>query len=171
MFGPRASGAYAVLRPTSAAALLAVMASTALMIAPSAAQADRTYVPACGSIQMLEYRPGSWSFGCTGGSLIVRGIRWSTYRSSKATGKGRAWLREPCGSNPTCSEADYYKATARVRFSRPQTCNLGEAKLRYYSRARIRVRVRKGNPFGYRPGWKTYRISIPRSDGACDLAP
>jgi hypothetical protein len=62
-----------------------------------------------------------------------------------------------------------YAAQARLKFSRVRSCNLGEARVRYYSRAVVRVRYRAGNPFGERPGWKTFKVTTP-DGGQCALA-
>lgn len=75
----------------------------------------------------------------------------------------------PCGDQP-CYMAGVYKAKARLRMSAPRTCSEGEAAgERYFTRVRLRIRFRAGNPFGYRSRWKVYRLRI--DDIPCAYSP
>lgn len=152
------------LLPVGVFALAALAAFAAPVLAAS------THVADCNTTNFLKVKPSTWSGGCTGGSLNIRGLRWSSYARRKATATGRAWLRLPCGGSgePTCPDAGVYKARARLTFSRPRQCE-NDTLLRYFSRVRVRVRYRKGNPYGVQPGWKTYRSRV--SAGPCEMAP
>ena len=129
-----------------------------------------TYVANCGITGYLEIRPDYWSGGCTGGALNINKLHWLSYRTNSATARGRADLRMPCGNNP-CYKAGTYSAPARLRLSTPRSCEAGDASgERYFSRVRVRVKMRAGNPFGYRAGWKVWRVPVP-AGGECSYAP
>jgi hypothetical protein len=150
--------------------VVAVVVAGAAVV-PSAAEAA-TYVPNCANTYYLDLRPSQWSNGCTGGALNLFRLHWTRYGQRHARAHGRALLRTPCGTNPTCPEAALYRAAARLRMRRPRRCGNGEAAgERFYSRARARVRYRRGNPFGYRAGWKTYRYKIRAYEGTCEYSP
>jgi hypothetical protein len=147
--------------------LLTVLLGTVFLSSQALAA---TYVANCGMPGYLDMRPTSWSGGCTAGALNIRSLRWSEYLSGKAAARGRSQLRYPCGVNPTCPHAPIYTAPALLRFSAARRCTSGEAQgERYFSQVRVRVLMRRGNPFGYRTGWRTWHVSIPR--GECSYAP
>jgi hypothetical protein len=156
------------------AMLTIAAASLSTMTCALAANAagSRTYVANCANTYYLDFKPSYWSNGCTGGALNVERVRWTQYGRRTARATGRAALRLPCGTNPTCPEAGAYKTAATLLMSRPRRCSTGKAAdARFFSRVRLRIRYRAGNPFDEPAGWKTYRFNIRAYEGACEYAP
>jgi hypothetical protein len=153
--------------------LVAAALSIGALGASAAPASARPYVGGCGNTGDLHLKPSQWSNGCTGGSLNVNDLRWTWYGETTASGKGRTVERVGCGKYVSCPGKRSYRASARVRMTQPRKCTSGPAKgSRYFSKVRVRVHYRKGNPFGYRPGWKTYRYTINTyDDGGCAFAP
>jgi hypothetical protein len=151
-----------------------VLASVAIALAAAGASSAvaSTYVANCANTYYLDLAPEYWSNGCTGGALNLEHLHWARYGTHGAKARGRAALRRPCGTHPTCPEAGVYRAAARLAMWRPRPCTSGPAAgERFFSRVRARVRYRRGNPFGQRPGWKTYRFHIRAYEGHCEYSP
>ncbi len=149
--------------------IVAVCGCALFFAAPALAS---TYVANCGTTYYLDFKPDYWSAGCTGGALNVDRLRWTRYGERSAFAVGRATLRRPCGTHPTCPEAGAYRASARLRLRRPRRCsNGGAAGARFFSRVRLRIRYRAGNPFGKRPGWRTYKLRVRAYEGTCEYSP
>lgn len=115
--------------------------------------AEQVLVAACG----LEgyggsVRPREWSPGCAGGSLLVRGLRWSSYGQSRAVGKGTG-LFNNC--RPSCADATIRRYPTQLTMTRVRRCQTDEGAYLFFTRATVRVRYPRGNPFGKRPGWRT----------------
>ena len=152
--------------------VLTAIAISATALPSSAAAARHTFVANCNNTYYLDFKPHYWSAGCTGGSYNLRRMHWTHWGKRVARGHGQATLRKPCGTNPTCPEAGIYKAKARLRLRRPRRCTSGPAAgKRFFSRVRLRIRYRRGNPFGIRPGWHTYRFKISAYQGHCEHSP
>ena len=148
---------------------MALLVAGAIGGGSAVAASGRTYVPNCGNTSYLRYKPGFWSSGCTAGSLNMPTVRWSGWGGRAARGSGTAALREPC-SPESCAEAGTYEAKARLALSRPRTCRDRRGRShRYFSRARLTVRYRAGNPFRERPGWRSHLVTVKPADGTCRL--
>ena len=151
--------------------LLAAALCVLAVAVPAASASARPYVADCGVTGYLKLKPDRWSNGCTGGSLNLRKLRWTWYGETTASAKGQTLLRVGCGKYVSCPGKGPYRATARVRMTQPRKCTAGAAKgSRFYSKVRVRVHYRKGNPFGYRAGWKSYRYTITAYEGECSYA-
>jgi hypothetical protein len=113
----------------------------------------RVYAANCGTVGYLEYKPKTWSAGCTSGSPEVEHARWVRWSSSSARGVGRSYV-ENC--TPSCAmpnrQATY---PSSVVLSRPVHCTSG-APLAYFSRARWTITYPSDNPFHQRPRKQTY---------------
>jgi hypothetical protein len=112
----------------------------------------------CTNTSYLEYKPKSWSGGCTAGSDNVGRITWRKWTDGVAVGNGVAGLRGPCATDPNAGpecagQAAYYQAPARIRLDRARQCKNHGFRLRYFGRARYEVYMRAGNPFGKPVGW------------------
>jgi hypothetical protein len=155
----------------SRTSLAVTAAACACAVGAAAPAAARTYVANCANTYYLDLKPHQWSNGCTGGALNIDALRWGHYGIRRARAAGRADLRRPCGNAP-CYKAGVYRARARLRMWRPRRCSTGPAAgERFFSRVRVRVRYRRGNPFGEPAGWKTYRFRIRAYEGHCEYAP
>jgi hypothetical protein len=151
--------------PAALAAVIALGAAAA-----PAGAAPTTYAANCGQTGYLDYKPSSWSNGCTGGAFNAEKAHWRTWSSTSARASARMALRDPL-CRPTCPAAKTFNYRARITLSRPRTCHGEDGEpLRFFSRVSVRVLWTSGNPFHERPGWHTSRFHIPNS-GSCALAP
>ena len=105
--------------------------------------------------------PGFKPSRCAAGGLNLSKLQWRWWDSEHtATGTGEALLRKG------------YRAQAKLALSRPQQLHGEDGKmLRYFSRARLSVLYRSGNPLGERPGWRSYVVKVEASRGRCELSP
>jgi hypothetical protein len=112
-----------------------------------------TYMAGCGATGSLEFKPSR----CAAGGLNLSKLQWRWWDSEHtATGTGEALLRKG------------YRAQAKLVLSRPQTCAGEDGKVpRYFSRARVSVLYRSGNPFKYKPGWRSSVVKVEGSRGRC----
>ena len=129
-----------------------------------------TYDANCGTTGYLDYKPSSWSNGCTGGSTNIDAVRWTRWTSTSAHGRGHAHLRDPL-CRPSCPEAKVYPYRAAVTLSRPRSCSTDSGqRLRYFSRATVRIRWTRGNPFHKAVGWRAEHFTVPTGN-SCELSP
>jgi hypothetical protein len=127
-----------------------------------------TYVANCGSTNYLEFKPRTWSEGCTAGSANVGTIRWEHWSPRRAIGSGTAGLRGGCF--PHCSAKDaYYKAAATLRLSRPRPRDDHGVTLRYFSHVQWQADLRSGNPFDRPAGWWRLAYNAEAFKGQCLL--
>ena len=161
-----ASTVRAMTLRASGQTVIATLAVALTCAVPAIAGAQVTYVPNCGNTSYLEFKPRYWSSGCTGGSLNMSPLHWRRWGGDSARARGTAELRESCaGEDGFCGT---YKAHARLRLSAPRLCHDRDGRARrYFSLARFSVRYRAGNPFGYRAGWRAYRVEVGPHVGSC----
>jgi hypothetical protein len=105
-----------VLRIVIALAALAVPAALA---APAAALAagfpGRVYVPSCTT---FAFKPRTIDISCDGTNVLT-GLKWSTWSSSRASGRGTDALNT---CTPDCAHGKRTKHAATVTLSRPSRC-------------------------------------------------
>ena len=123
----------------------------------------RTYVASCSNTSFLEFKPDYWSSGCTGGSVNVQPVTWSRWSARSAKGRGVV-LANDC--DPSCAGGSIYRYRTTVRLYHPRTCH-GNGRHRYFSKSRLNVTFRRGNPYGYPAGQKILRF--PVYGGTCSV--
>ncbi len=153
--------AIRILTLSGALAAVVVLAGSS-----TANAASKIYVANCSNTSYLQHKPRSWSAGCTGGSPILRRIRWNRYGARSASARGRGLLRVPATEGKSGAELGYYRARGRLRLSRPRTCRADNgSSFRYFSRVTWHIKMRHGNPFERAAGW--YGGPMPVYGGTC----
>lgn len=104
----------------SASALLAFLlaASCSVLLFPAAAGARGvvTYLPQAQEPESLAFRPHTLEVAGEG-SFIVQRMRWSTWASRLARGRGIG-AQDDC--EPDCATGTFHRAPARIRLWRPR---------------------------------------------------
>lgn len=141
------------------AAIVMIMAGVAVLTATITAASSAAPPPVVygfdGSTgwQHGAVKPADIDFGA-GGSLFVRGLRWSGWSQQRATGRGVRWA-DSC--TPDCASGRYLRSGAILTLSGIRVHD----GLRYFSRLAMQ----------WKAGGKTYRYVFHWSPGALRGSP
>lgn len=121
------------MRPRPIRSLVVAATAAAVLACPVAAADARTYLFDGGALRM-HYKPRSYAAGGVGASARMERIRWSSWGSRRAVGRGTA-ANNTC--DPSCAEGSIERERGRLVLSRPRTCrSKGGKRYRFFSRVR-----------------------------------
>jgi hypothetical protein len=124
--------------------VIVVAAAVAGIACASATAAQRVYVLQGGSPYGHSHKPRRLAVAGDG-SFFVTSVRWGSYSSTRATGRGMGHVNDCV---PDCAGGTLHRVRVRVRLSAPRTCANGS---RYFTHQRVTF-------LGHRP------LGLPRRE-------
>jgi hypothetical protein len=89
--------------------------------AANAAGASHTLIPGCGD--SASYKPKSVIIACGDGAFRVAKLKWSSWRNTKAVGKGTAKVNT---CKPNCAAGKFKSYPVKLTADKPGSCPNGK---------------------------------------------